>query len=93
MWRRVVSFIESGFASWWSNDVKASSAVGAVTQFRFGNNGFNDMKVVEMAPGKHPGLPYAAMRTTVRPFTRPAMKSLKQFGSASNSMMRVMSAR
>jgi len=43
---------EKGLAGWWSEDVKASPVVGAVNQFRFGQNGFNDMKVVELVAGK-----------------------------------------
>ena len=43
---------EKGLAGWWSKNIKASPVVGAVNQFRFGENGFNDMKVVELVPGK-----------------------------------------
>jgi len=41
---------ESGLAGWWTEEVKALPAVGAINQFRFGKAGFNDMKVVELAP-------------------------------------------
>jgi uncharacterized protein YndB with AHSA1/START domain len=43
---------ERGLAGWWTKNVKASPTVGAVNQFRFGDAGFNDMKVVELVPGK-----------------------------------------
>src|ERR1700680_3522147 len=43
---------ENGLAGWWSNNVKASPTVGAVDQFSFGDRGFNDMKVIELVPGK-----------------------------------------
>jgi len=32
--------------------MKASPTVGAINEFRFGSKGFNDMKVVELSPGK-----------------------------------------
>jgi len=32
--------------------VKAPCGVGAVLQFKFGDHGFNDMKVLELNPGK-----------------------------------------
>lgn len=43
---------ERGLAGWWTEDVKASPEVGVVNQFRFGDKGFNHMKVVELLPGK-----------------------------------------
>jgi uncharacterized protein YndB with AHSA1/START domain len=43
---------EQSLAGWWTRDVKAWPAVGAINQFRFGNNGFNEMKVVELSPAK-----------------------------------------
>jgi uncharacterized protein YndB with AHSA1/START domain len=43
---------EKGLAGWWTNSVKASPEVGAIDQFRFGDAGFNDMKVVELSAGK-----------------------------------------
>src|SRR5579872_824451 len=42
---------ESGLASWWTRNVKASPGVGSVHHFRFGDKGFSDMKVVELSPG------------------------------------------
>ncbi len=41
-----------GIAGWWNGDIKASPAVGAIDQFRFGDSGFNDMEVVELVPGQ-----------------------------------------
>jgi uncharacterized protein YndB with AHSA1/START domain len=43
---------QDGLAGWWSRNVVAAPQVGAVNKFRFGDHGFNDMKVVELAPGK-----------------------------------------
>lgn len=43
---------EKGLAGWWSKSVTASPVVGAVNKFRFGDRGFNDMKVMELVPGK-----------------------------------------
>jgi len=43
---------EKGLAGWWTKNVKASPTAGAVNHFRFGDRGFNDMKVVELLPGK-----------------------------------------
>ena len=34
---------EKGLAGWWSKNAKASPVLGAVNQFRFGENGFNEM--------------------------------------------------
>lgn len=41
---------EQGLAGWWTRNVKASPNVGAINQFRFGDRGFNDMKVEELVP-------------------------------------------
>jgi uncharacterized protein YndB with AHSA1/START domain len=43
---------EKGLAGWWSKNVTASPMVGAVNKFRFGDRGFNDMKVAELVPGR-----------------------------------------
>src|ERR1700686_2494428 len=43
---------EKGLAGWWTTNTQASAAVGAIDRFRFGDRGFNDMEVVELAPGK-----------------------------------------
>ena len=43
---------ERGLAGWWTQTVKATPEVGAVLQFRFGDGGFNDMKVIELVPGR-----------------------------------------
>lgn len=43
---------EEGLAGWWTTNVTASPKVGAINQFRFGDRGFNDMKVEELAPGR-----------------------------------------
>jgi uncharacterized protein YndB with AHSA1/START domain len=43
---------ESGLAGWWTKDVKAAPSVGAINQFRFGDKGFNAMKVLELWPGQ-----------------------------------------
>ena len=43
---------EQGLAGWWTKDVTASTTVGAINQFRFGDHGFNDMKVIELFSGK-----------------------------------------
>jgi uncharacterized protein YndB with AHSA1/START domain len=43
---------EKGLAGWWAKSVTASPVVGAVNKFRFGDRGFNDMKVMELVPGK-----------------------------------------
>lgn len=41
-----------GLAKWWTIDTRGESKAGGVIQFRFGAGGF-DMKVVELAPGRH----------------------------------------
>jgi uncharacterized protein YndB with AHSA1/START domain len=43
---------EKGLAGWWSKSVAASPVVGVINKFRFGDRGFNDMRVVELLPGK-----------------------------------------
>jgi len=43
---------EQGLAGWWTQDVNASPEVGAIDRFRFGEGGFNTMKVVELSPSK-----------------------------------------
>jgi hypothetical protein len=37
---------------WWTKNVKASPEVGSIAQFRFNDRGFNDMRVLELSPGK-----------------------------------------
>jgi uncharacterized protein YndB with AHSA1/START domain len=41
---------EQGLDGWWTRNVNASPMVGAVDRFRFGDHGFNEMKVVEFVP-------------------------------------------
>jgi uncharacterized protein YndB with AHSA1/START domain len=43
---------EKGLAGWWTVNTKASATAGSINQFRFGDRGFNDMKVVELVPGQ-----------------------------------------
>ena len=43
---------EKGLAGWWSRSVTALPVVGAVDKFRFGDRGLNDMRVMELVPGK-----------------------------------------
>lgn len=43
---------QAGLAGWWTKETKASPNIGAILQFRFGDRGFNDMKVLEMVPNK-----------------------------------------
>jgi len=43
---------EKGLAGWWSKNVTASPAVGTNAKFRFGDRGFNDMKVIDLVPGQ-----------------------------------------
>jgi uncharacterized protein YndB with AHSA1/START domain len=43
---------QQGLAGWWTVNTKASPTVGTINQFRFGDSGFNDMKFVELVPGK-----------------------------------------
>jgi uncharacterized protein YndB with AHSA1/START domain len=46
---------EKGLAGWWTTNVNASPEVGSIAQFRFDDRGFNDMKVLELSPGKRVG--------------------------------------
>ena len=41
-----------GLAGWWTTDTKGDPKVGGVIQFRFGEHGGFDMKVLELDPGK-----------------------------------------
>jgi len=41
-----------GLSAWWTNDTKGESKVGGVIQFRFGDSGGFDMKVLELDPAK-----------------------------------------
>jgi uncharacterized protein YndB with AHSA1/START domain len=43
---------EKGLAGWWTTNTKASATVDAIDRFRFGDRGFNDMRVAELVPGK-----------------------------------------
>jgi len=43
---------QEGLAGWWTRNVNAPPGVGAVIEFRFDDKGFNDMKVLELSPGK-----------------------------------------
>lgn len=43
---------QQGLAGWWTRDTKATPEVGVVIHFRFDDDGFNDMKIVELAPGR-----------------------------------------
>jgi uncharacterized protein YndB with AHSA1/START domain len=43
---------ERGLAGWWTKNVTGTPIVGAVNQFRFGDRGFSDMRVVELVPGR-----------------------------------------
>ena len=43
---------EKSLSGWWSRSVTALPVVGTVDKFRFGDRGFNDMKVLELVPGK-----------------------------------------
>jgi uncharacterized protein YndB with AHSA1/START domain len=42
----------SGLAGWWTKNVQASPKVGNINQLRFDDRGFNDIKVVELVPGR-----------------------------------------
>ena len=39
-----------GLAGWWTEQVSGGPQVGGVLQFRFGNQGGSDMRVVELSP-------------------------------------------
>ena len=41
-----------GLAGWWTTDTKGACDVGSVIKFQFGDRGFIDMKVLELAPAK-----------------------------------------
>ena len=41
-----------GLAGWWTTDTQGNCNVGGVIQFRFGDRGFIDMKVLELDPAK-----------------------------------------
>ena len=41
-----------GLAAWWTDNTQGESQVGGVIQFRFGDRGFFDMKVLELHPTK-----------------------------------------
>lgn len=41
-----------GLAGWWTTDTTGESKPGGVLHFRFGDRGFIDMKVLDLAPGK-----------------------------------------
>jgi len=43
---------EQELAGWWTRNVKASPGVGAGIPFRCDDKGFNDMKVLELSPGR-----------------------------------------
>ncbi|WP_343520938.1 SRPBCC domain-containing protein [Sphingomonas sp.] len=39
-----------GLSTWWTTDTSGSSAVGGEIGFRFGEHGFNGVKVIELEP-------------------------------------------
>jgi uncharacterized protein YndB with AHSA1/START domain len=39
-------------AGWWTDDTRGQSEVGGVVHFQFGERGFFDMKVLELAPAR-----------------------------------------
>jgi uncharacterized protein YndB with AHSA1/START domain len=41
-----------GLSGWWTTDTKGTSKVGGVIQFRFGDHGGFDMKVLELEPAR-----------------------------------------
>jgi hypothetical protein len=41
-----------GLSGWWTNSTQLESGVGGVIQFRFGDLGGFDMKVLELDPGR-----------------------------------------
>jgi len=41
-----------GLSNWWTNETTGESKVGETVRFRFGDNGFFEMKVVALDPGK-----------------------------------------
>ena len=42
-----------GLAAWWTNDTRGESQIDGVLEFRFAPHGGFDMRVLELAPGKH----------------------------------------
>jgi uncharacterized protein YndB with AHSA1/START domain len=42
---------QKGLAGWWPRHTKATPEAGAVNEFRFGELGFNHMKITELTPG------------------------------------------
>ena len=43
---------QRGLARWWTKNTSASPEVGTILKFRFGDHGFNDMKVFRLVPGR-----------------------------------------
>lgn len=43
---------QKGLAGWWTTDTKGGFGVGGVINFRFGDRGQIDMKVLELDPGR-----------------------------------------
>jgi uncharacterized protein YndB with AHSA1/START domain len=41
-----------GLSGWWTTETKGTSKVGGVIQFRFGDHGGFDMKVLELEPAR-----------------------------------------
>lgn len=41
-----------GLSHWWTDETRGDSKVGGVVHFQFGERGFFDMKVIELAPTK-----------------------------------------
>jgi uncharacterized protein YndB with AHSA1/START domain len=41
-----------GLAGWWTGEVRGQAEVGGVINFRFGEHGFFDMKVLELDPAR-----------------------------------------
>lgn len=41
-----------GLSGWWTGDTTGKTGVGDVIHFQFGDRGFFDMKVLELAPAK-----------------------------------------
>jgi hypothetical protein len=42
-----------GLSGWWTTDAQGSFKAGGVIRFRFGDRGYIDMKVLELAPARH----------------------------------------
>ena len=69
-WSIALTTLE-GLAGWWTSDTQGDSNVGGVIQFRFGDRGRIEMKVVGLVPNKHAlwqvvGGPEAWIGTKVR---------------------------